>query len=78
MSTKYKIKNNVTLIAKLARYNVNIIFANRFLWFLIASLALMILFSIISVLDNDIIAENNIYNILMLPGILLIFYPPPV
>ncbi len=75
MDTKYKIKNNITLIAKLARYNVNIIFANKFLWFLIASLVLMLLFSIISVLDNDIISENNIYSILMLPGILLIFYP---
>lgn len=75
MSRKHKIQNNAVLLSKLARYNVSIIFANRFIWFFLASLALMLFFSVQNVLENDIITEDNIYNILLLPGILLIFYP---
>lgn len=75
MSTKSKIKNNFTLFARMARYNVGIIFANKFLWFFLASLVLMLFFSVQNVLESDIISEDNIYNILLLPGILLIFYP---
>ncbi|MBN2480368.1 MAG: hypothetical protein JXB19_01410 [Bacteroidales bacterium] len=75
MSTKSKLKNNAILAAKLARYNVGIIFANKFIWFLLASLVLMIFFSVQNVLESEIITEDNIYNILLLPGILLIFYP---
>jgi len=75
MNTKQKFKNNAYLVYKIARYNVSIIFANRFIWFLIASFALMLLFSVQTVLDTEIISEDMIYNILLLPGILLIFYP---
>ena len=75
MKTKENIKNSAYSIFKMARYNVSIIFANKFIWFLLASFALMIFFSIQNVLEHDIITEDYIYNILMLPGILLIFYP---
>ena len=75
MSTTSKIQNNINVIGKLARYNVSIIFANKFIWFFLASLVLMLFFSIQNVLESEIITEDNIYNILLLPGILLIFYP---
>ena len=75
MKTKVNLKNSAYSVYKLARYNVSIIFANKFIWFLLASFALMLFFSIQNVLDTDVITEDVIYNILMLPGILLIFYP---
>jgi hypothetical protein len=75
MKTKVNLKNSAFSVYRLARYNLGIIFANKFIWFLLASFALMLFFSVQNVLDNDTITEDIIYNILMLPGILLIFYP---
>ncbi|MBN1158489.1 MAG: hypothetical protein JXA61_03845 [Bacteroidales bacterium] len=75
ITAKSKIINTAILVTRLARYNVSIIFANKFIWFLLASLVLMLFFSVQNVLENEIITEDNIYSILLLPGILLIFYP---
>jgi hypothetical protein len=57
------------------RYNLKIIFANKFIWFLLAALGIFLFFAIQSVLDQQDIAEGTIYNLLTFPGILLIFYP---
>lgn len=70
-----KIKNNLSIVYKLASYNLRIIFGNKFIWFLIASFVLFILLSVLRVLDREVISDTTIYDLLMFPGILLIFYP---
>lgn len=57
------------------RYNLKIIFANRFIWFLIASFGFFLFFSIQWIIEGDTMNEGTIYGLLMFPGILLIFYP---
>ncbi|WP_346858921.1 hypothetical protein [uncultured Draconibacterium sp.] len=57
------------------RYNLRIIFANRFIWFLLAALAFFLFFAVQVVLDRTTLTEGTVYNLLIFPGILLIFYP---
>ncbi len=67
--------NTITLIGKLIRYNLKIIFAGRFLWFLLAALAFYLFFMVISVFDNTELDISLIYGLTFFPAILLIFYP---
>jgi hypothetical protein len=57
------------------RYNLKIIFANRFIWFLLSAFAFLVFFAIQSVLEGNVIDDGSIYNLLIFPGMLLIFYP---
>ncbi|MCX6238127.1 MAG: hypothetical protein NTY07_11335, partial [Bacteroidia bacterium] len=65
----------VDLIYKMARYNLKIIFAGRFIWFVIASLSFFILLSINLVFNVPSYDSSSVYSILFFPGILLVFYP---
>ena len=65
----------VDLVMKMARYNLKIIFAGRFIWFVIAALLFFILLSISMVFNNPGYNSSNVYGILIFPGVLLVFYP---
>lgn len=75
MATKLKIRNNLFISIRMIRYNLKIIFANRFIWFLLAALGFFLFFAIQVVLDRNTMSEQIVYNLLIFPGILLIFYP---
>lgn len=75
MSTFHNIKNQLSILAKTIRYNLKIIFANRFIWFLIASFGFFLFFAIQNVWEGEAINEGTVYNLLLFPGVLLIFYP---
>jgi len=75
MSKKLNIKNQLIILIRMIRYNLKIIFANRFIWFLISAFAFFAFFTIQSVLEGTVMDEGVIYNLLIFPGILLIFYP---
>ncbi len=75
MSKKINFKNRVFIFFKMIRYNLRIIFANKFIWFLLAALGIFLFFAIQSVLNQETITEGTIYQLLIFPGILLIFYP---
>jgi len=62
-------------LTKMINYNLKIIFANKFIWFLIAAFAFFLFFSIQTVWNRATINEATVYNLLIFPGILLIFYP---
>jgi hypothetical protein len=72
---KSKLKNRTDLVMKMARYNLKIIFAGRFFWFVLASLVIFILLSLMLVFNTPGFNSSHVYGILLLPGILLIFYP---
>jgi len=65
----------VDLIHKMARYNIKIIFAGRFIWFVLASLLIFILLSINVVFNFPSYNSSSIYGMLLFPGLLLVFYP---
>src|SRR6056297_2640209 len=75
MEQKFDIKNGTINLSRMVRYNLKIIFANRFIWFLIAAFGFFLFFAIQVVLDRGTLSEGTVYNLLIFPGILLIFYP---
>lgn len=75
MASKFNIKNSLFIAVKMIRYNLKIIFANRFIWFLLAALGFFLFFAIQMVLNNQTMGENTVYELLIFPGVLLIFYP---
>lgn len=75
MKQKLDIKNTLVNSIRMVRYNLKIIFANRFIWFLIAAFAFFMFFAIQTVLNGEALTEGTVYGLLIFPGILLIFYP---
>lgn len=75
MKQSLHINNRLIILIKMIRYNLRIIFANRFIWFLLAALAFFLFFAIQVVLDRTPLDEGVVYNLLIFPGVLLMFYP---
>jgi hypothetical protein len=71
----FNLYNISNLIYKMIIYNLRIIFANKFIWFLAGSVLFYTGLSIIYVISNDISMMNDLYWIFMISGILLVFYP---
>lgn len=67
--------NYFTLIRKMILYNLRIIFANKFIWFLAGSVLFYIGLSLINALSNDNIRVEDHYGVFLFSGILLVFYP---
>ncbi len=70
-----KLKNIWTLIYKMIVYNLRIIFANKFIWFLAGSVIFYIGLSVIYVFANDVSKMNDLYFVFLFSGVLLVFYP---
>jgi len=62
-------------LKNLIRYNLKIIFVNRFIWFLLAAMIFYIFIVFMRVWNNNIPDEAFVYNALIFPGILLLFFP---
>jgi len=75
MEQKFNVKNFIINLMRMIRYNLKIIFANRFIWFLLAAFAFFLFFAIQTVWNRQPINEGTVYNLLIVPGMLLIFYP---
>jgi hypothetical protein len=70
-----KLYNYFILVWKMIVYNLRIIFANKFIWFLAGSIAFYLGLSIIIVLSNDVSRMSDLYGVFLFSGILLVFYP---
>ncbi|HCC69591.1 MAG TPA: hypothetical protein DEQ09_00335 [Bacteroidales bacterium] len=75
MSRKKKISNLADIAFKMIRYNLKIIFANRFIWFLIGAIAFYTGLTLIYVFTEDVSRVEDLYGIFVFCGILLVFYP---
>jgi hypothetical protein len=67
--------NISSLIWKMIVYNLRIIFANKFIWFLAGSVAFYLGLSVIYVFANDISKVDDLYGVFLFSGLLLVFYP---
>lgn len=68
--------NNIsTLIYKMIVYNLRIIFANKFIWFLTGSVLFYLGLSVIYVFSNDVASMDDLYGTFLFSGLLLVFYP---
>lgn len=63
------------LLPKVVKYNLKIIFAGKFIWFLLAAFSFFAFFMFLNAWNRAEINEGLIYNLLLFPCILLIFYP---
>ena len=67
--------NYLNLVEKMVVYNLRIIFANRFIWFLAGSVIFYLGLSVIYVFDKDVSDMRDLYGIFLFSGALLVFYP---
>jgi len=75
MNSKINIKNPSIILYRMIRYNLKIIFANRFIWFLLSAFGFLVFLAVQQVWEGNRFNEEDIYSLLIFPGILLIFYP---
>lgn len=68
-------KHYITPIVKLTRYNIKIIFGNKFMYFVLSAVGFYILTVGLSLFSDNEITPATGYNMLLVPSILLIFYP---
>ena len=69
------VKTYLILIQKMIVYNLKIIFANKFLWFLAGSVVFYLGLSVIYVFTNDVSRVGDLFGVFIFSGILLVFYP---
>jgi hypothetical protein len=69
------LRNYFIIIYKMIIYNLRIIFANKFIWFLAGSILFYIGLSIYYVYTKDVSKMEDLYGIFLFSGILLVFYP---
>jgi hypothetical protein len=67
--------NYFILTQKMILYNLRIIFANKFVWFLAGSIGFYFGISIINAFSNDASRIEDLYGVFIFSGILLVFYP---
>ena len=63
------------MLYRMITYNVKVIFANKFVYFVAAAFLFFALIITISIFDDPNFNESVIYGFLVFPGLLLIFYP---
>ncbi len=69
------LKEHIKLTTNIVQYNLKIIFAGKFLWFLLAAFAFFAFFMFQQAWNRVEINEGSIFNLLLFPCLLLIFYP---
>lgn len=72
---KKSILNSIDLGFRMINYNLRIIFANKFIWFLAGSVLFYLGLSVIYVFDSDASRMSDLYGVFIFSGILLVFYP---
>ena len=68
-------KSTLTLLLRLVSYNIKVIFANKFIYFVLAAFAFFAFIITITIFEDPDFNEAVIYGFLVFPGLLLIFYP---
>lgn len=63
------------LIFRMVSYNLRIIFANRFVWFLAGSVLFYLGLSVIYVYSSDVSRMGDLFGVFLFSGLLLVFYP---
>src|SRR5690554_2414335 len=69
------LKNYISLTTKIVQYNLKIIFAGKFFWFLLAAFAFFALFMCQPARNRAEINAGSICSLVLFPCLLLIFYP---
>ena len=68
-------KKYLLLLFKLTKYNVKVIFGNKFVYFVVAAFLFFAFIITLTIFDDPEFNEAVVYGFLVFPGLLLIFYP---
>lgn len=68
-------KRLLDILLRLSHYNVKIVFGNKFVYFVLSAVIFYILTVVINLFSDSEITEATGYYMLLVPSILLIFYP---
>lgn len=69
------IGGSLKIAISMVKYNLKIIFSNKFIWFLLGAFAFYIGLILIYVFSEEISRVEDLYGIFIFCGLLLIFYP---
>lgn len=75
MESTISAANLWTIFLKMVKYNMKVIFGNRFIWFVISAIAFYFFIAVTNIYNGNQIDEGFIYGLQIVPGLLLIFYP---
>jgi len=67
--------NYFILVQKTILYNLRIIFANKFIWFLTGAVLLYLGISVIIAFSDDVTSMEDLYMLFVFCGVLVVFYP---
>lgn len=70
-----KLTERARLLANIIFYNLKIVFANKFIYFLIAAIAFFLIVVTINLFSDSSPDKADMYYVLIFPGILIMFYP---
>ena len=71
-----KAVKHLYLYWQIFQYNLKIIFANKFIYFLLGAVVFFLIITIMDLLNPEsTLNEQNVYTLLLFPGLLIIFYP---
>ena len=68
-------KSFLVLLYRMMNYNIKVIFANKFVYFVLAAFLFFAFIITITIIEDPDFNEAVIYGFLVFPGLLLIFYP---
>lgn len=69
------LKQLLSISPKLVKYNMKIIFAGKFTWFILAAFSFFAFFMFQNAWNRGEVNEGVMYNMLLFPSLLLVFYP---
>jgi hypothetical protein len=76
MKTSTAFKDFRIILYRTVRYNLKIIFGGKFIYFLGSALFIFLFVTVLNLINADSSPnEGTVYRLLLVPGILLIFYP---
>lgn len=65
----------IRLLLNIISYNLKIVFSGRFIYFLIAAWLFFLVIIGIMLFSDNMLENSDIYDLLLFPGILIMFYP---
>ena len=69
------LKQFISVTPRIVKYNMKIIFAGKFFWFILAAFSIFAFFMFQNAWNREEINEGVIYNMMLFPSLLLVFYP---
>jgi hypothetical protein len=75
MNFKSRVTQILEITGRLIRYNLRIVFGNKFFLFCLAAVLFFLLVVVINLFSDTNPTAGTVYALLLLPGLLLIFYP---